>query len=211
MQHDWESIHRYSEHHSSDQSELLHFIDRQTFLKTVEPLMISGKLQGRFMSMVSHMLQPKRILEVGTFTGFSTLCFAEGLAEGGTIITIERDQEIEEMTRSFLKRSPYEDQITLIIGDGLAEMKKLEPPFDLIFIDADKQQYKYHYEEALRLLKIGGHILIDNVLWKGKVLNAKQDKMTRAIRDFNDMLTQDERVANVLIPLNDGLQLVRKL
>jgi predicted O-methyltransferase YrrM len=190
---------------------LLSKIDRETHLEVLQPRMLSGHFQGRVLSMLTQLLKPKRILEIGTYTGYSALCLAEGLVPEGKLITIDVNEELEARVRGYFEASAYATQIDYRIGNAAQIIPTLTETFDLIFIDADKQQYPLYYEQALDKLNQGGFILIDNVLWSGKVLDAKhQDKDSTLLRELNLKISQDERVEKVLLPIRDGLYLIRK-
>ncbi|MEY3681818.1 MAG: hypothetical protein RLZZ289_338 [Bacteroidota bacterium] len=205
-------LQNYIGNHSSDTSALLAKIDRETHLEVLQPRMLSGHFQGRVLSMLSHLLKPNAILEIGTYTGYSALCLAEGLAPKGKLITIDINEELENRVRAYFDSSTYAEQIDYRICNAAELMLQIGSTFDLIFIDADKQQYPTYYEQALQILNPGGFILIDNVLWSGKVLEEKhQDKDTVLLRELNLKISQDERVEKVLLPIRDGLYLIRKL
>ena len=199
--------------HTSPENEALEAITRDTHVHVLNPHMLSGQVQGRLLSMLSHMIQPKRILELGTFTGYSALCLAEGLATDGRLITIEHNDELEETIRRNLSRSPLGEKIDLIIGDCKSEIGKLEGPFQLVFIDADKREYCEYLELVYPLVPVGGFILADNTLWDGHVIDAAydKDKQTLGLRAFNDKLKEDDRFEQVILPLRDGLTLIRKV
>jgi predicted O-methyltransferase YrrM len=203
---------QYIEQHTSPAGELLEALQRETYLKVLQPHMISGKTQGRLLAMIAKIIQPKYILEIGTFTAYSTLCLAEGLRPDGKLHTIEVNDELQEMITRYIRQAKREAQITLHIGQALEVIPTLDCTFDLAFIDADKLAYPQYYELVLAKMRQGGSILIDNVLWKGKVLDlpANKDKKTQALHVFNEMVTQDSRVENVLLPLRDGLMWVMK-
>jgi caffeoyl-CoA O-methyltransferase len=204
-------LQQYVTDHSSAVSPLLSKIDRETHLEVLQPRMLSGHFQGRVLSMLTQLLKPSAILEIGTYTGYSALCLAEGLTPDGQLITIDVNEELEPRVRAYFEASAYAAQITYQIGNAAQIIPTLEHAFDLIFIDADKQQYPLYYEQALDKLKPGGFILIDNVLWSGKVLDSKfQDKDTALLRDLNLKISQDARVEKVLLPIRDGLYLIRK-
>jgi caffeoyl-CoA O-methyltransferase len=207
-----QDIQTYAEAHTSPESELLQKLNRQTHVKTLQPRMLSGHLQGQFLTMVSRMLQPNRILEIGTFTGYSALCLAEGLTETGRLITIEVNEERETFTRSFFEQSSRSSQIDFIIGNASAVIPTLNETFDLVFIDADKLRYSFYYDLVFNKTRIGGVIIADNVLWNGKVVDSsrKPDKDTQALLDFNSKIQNDPRVNNVLLPLRDGLMMITK-
>jgi predicted O-methyltransferase YrrM len=196
--------------HSPEQP-LLQQINRETHLHVLKPQMLSGAGQGVLLSMFSKMLRPKRILEIGTYTGYSAICLAEGLAEGGILITIDRNEELETRVRQNFEKAKLTYCIDFRIGKALDIIPKLEGLFDLIFIDADKGNYLNYYQLAIDKLRPGGLIITDNVLWYGKVADpAIQDKQTTAIRAFNEYVQADERVDNVLLPYRDGLMLAYK-
>lgn len=204
-------LQQYVTEHSSAVSPLLSNIDRETHLEVLQPRMLSGHFQGRVLSMISQLLKPELILEIGTYTGYSALCLAEGLAPEGKLITIDVNEELESRVRGYFEASAYATQIDYRIGNAAQIIPTLKETFDLIFIDADKQQYPLYYEQALDKLNQGGFILIDNVLWSGKVLDAKhQDKDSTLLRELNIKISQDERVEKVLLPIRDGLYLIRK-
>lgn len=198
--------------HTSCEDALLKDLNRQTHLKVLQPRMLSGHFQGRFLSMISKMIQPKSILEIGTYTGYSALCLAEGLKEGGKITTIDKNAELEEFVGNFFKKSAYSEQIEYIIADAMQFLPSINKAFDLVFIDADKGNYLNYYKIVIDLIPSGGYILVDNVLWSGKVIDEKaiNDKDTKSIVAFNQFVMEDDRVENVLLPIRDGLFLIRK-
>ena len=207
------TISEYIEQHSSPESEVLQQITRSTHLEVINPRMLSGHVQGRVLSMLSQMIQPQNILELGTFTGYSALCLAEGLAEGGRLITIEHNDEMEDSIRRNLALSPLGDKIELVIGDAkewLAQQEK-GAGFDLVFIDADKKEYSDYLDLVLPLMRDGGWILADNTLWDGHIVEEAYDKdrQTVALRTFNDKVANDERLEKVILPLRDGLTIIR--
>ena len=207
------TISEYIEQHSSPESEVLQQITRSTHLEVINPRMLSGHVQGRVLSMLSQMIQPQNILELGTFTGYSALCLAEGLAEGGRLITIEHNDEMEDSIRRNLALSPLGDKIELVIGDAkewLAQQEK-GAGFDLVFIDADKKEYSDYLDLVLPLMRDGGWILADNTLWDGHIVEEAYDKdrQTVALRTFNDKVASDERLQKVILPLRDGLTIIR--
>jgi len=206
------NLDEYISKHSDAEPEYLAKINRATHVKLINPRMCSGHLQGRVLSMFCHMIQPNRILELGTFTGYSALCMAEALPEGGVLHTIECDDELEDFILQNFAGSEYADKIQLHVGDALTEIEKLNETFDLVFIDADKREYLDYYEAVLPKLRCGGYILADNTLWDGKVLKAVEpnDKQTIEIMRFNDFVATDPRVEKVILPLRDGLTLIRK-
>jgi len=192
------------------ENELLQHIDRETNLKVLMPRMLSGHYQGRVLSMLSKMVSPKRILEIGTFTGYATLCLAEGLLADGLIYTLDINAELEDMVRSNFAKSPLNDKIQYIIGDAAETVNQLDEVFDIVFIDADKKNNGTYYDLIFDRVRPGGIIIVDNVLWSGKVLQDKQDKDTRNIASFNDKITEDERVEKLILPVRDGLFVIRK-
>lgn len=207
-----EKISRYCEEHTTLESGLLYDLNRKTHLQTTRPRMLSGHLQGRFLAMISQLMQPQFILEIGTFTGYSALCLAEGLHENGKLITLDINPETNAMARRYFSVSPYAHQIELIETDALDYLRSLKERPDLIFIDADKENYPAYFDLSLDKLQPGGVILADNVLWSGKVTapEVHNDKETAALRRFNDLVHQESRVENILFPLRDGLMMIRK-
>jgi caffeoyl-CoA O-methyltransferase len=205
-------IEKYAQDHTRPESELLHHINRETHLKVLMPRMLSGHIQGRMLSMFSHMIKPQRILEIGTYTGYSALCMAEGLTENGKLITIDINAEIEKMVRGFFATSELNNKIDYRIGNAMNIIPTLNETFDLVFIDADKENYMNYYNLVFDKVRPGGFIIADNVLWSGKVLNDEKtmDKDTRAIREYSRMVQNDNRVENVLFPVRDGLMVCRK-
>ena len=218
------TLQEYIERYSSPENEALASITRSTYNHVLNAHMLSGQVQGRVLSMLSHMIRPKRILELGTFTGYSALCLAEGLADDGRLITIEHNDELEETIRKNLSLSPLGEKIELIIGDAkevldrFAQRQKTatlkgESLFDLIFIDADKREYCAYLDMVLPLVAEGGFILADNTLWDGHIVdpNYDKDKQTLGLRAFNEKVAEDERLEQVILPLRDGLTLIRKI
>ena len=208
-----EALDQYIEQHSSPEEPLLRELERETYLRVLNPRMISGHIQGRLMEMLVRMLRPQRVLEIGTFTGYSALAMAAGLPEGGLIDTCEVDDELEMMIRSFFERSAYRDKIRLHIGSALEIAPTLGECYDLVFIDGDKREYTAYYEILFDngLVRSGSWIMADNILWYGKVVEpvAKGDRQTQAIIDFNRRIIEDERVENVILPIRDGINLIR--
>ncbi len=210
------TIEEYIEQHSSKESEILKRITHDTNVYQLNPHMLSGQVQGRLLSMFSKMIQPKFILEVGTFTGYSALCLAEGLTTDGLLHTIEKNDELEDTIRQNLSLSPLGKQIVLHIGAAIEILEQLNKDnkviFDLVFIDADKREYCEYYELIMPMVKSGGFILADNTLWDGHITDIayNRDKQTIGIRQFNDMIAADERVEKVILPLRDGLTIIRK-
>lgn len=213
------SIFEYIEQHSSAENDVLKQITRSTHLEVINPRMLSGHVQGRVLSMLSQMIRPKRILELGTFTGYSALCLAEGLTEDGKLITIEHNDEMECAIRRNLSLSPLGEKIELVIGDAKEELRRLgdkaqgerQEKFDLVFVDADKKEYCDYLDMVLPLMREGGWILADNTLWDGHIIDPAydKDKQTVALRAFNDKVAQDERLEKVILPLRDGLTIIQ--
>jgi len=207
-----EDLLTYAEQHTAGESPLLARINRETHLHVLKPQMLSGHLQGRFLAMISQMIRPETVLEIGTYTGYSALCIAEGLAEDGRIITIEKNEQVAERAQHYFNASAYSGQIELKTGIARDIIKNLSESWDLIFIDADKANYPKYYEMTVPHVRKGGLILIDNVLWYGKVIDKDyNDKDTKAIREINAICHKDERVENLLVPIRDGLMMLRKL
>ncbi|GGG31589.1 O-methyltransferase [Hymenobacter glacieicola] len=204
----------YADRHTTAESPLLARLNRETHVQLLHARMLSGHAQGRLLSMISHMVRPRRILELGTFTGYSALCLAEGLAPDGLLYTLEQNPELESRIRRYVQEAGRQEQIHLHIGDARQLLQSLAETWDLVFIDADKINNDTYYELVLPQVRPGGFLLIDNVLWGGKVVDSypvkPADKDTRAVRAFNDKVQADERVENVFLPLRDGLLLVRK-
>jgi caffeoyl-CoA O-methyltransferase len=208
-----EELQRYAEDHTSPESELLHKVNRQTYLNVMKPRMLSGHLQGRLLSMFSHMIRPKQILEVGTYTGYSALCLAEGLQEDGTLHTIDINEELEDTVRGYIKEAGLSGSVKYYIGNALEIIPTIDATFDLVFIDADKYNYATYYDLVIDRVRSGGYIIADNVLWSGKVLEKyrrKLDEDTAALLDFNKKVQDDPRVENILLPVRDGLMIARK-
>ncbi|MAZ36822.1 MAG: methyltransferase [Crocinitomicaceae bacterium] len=199
--------------HSEVENEVLAELNRQTHLKVLIPRMIAGHYQGRVLSVLSHMIKPKTVLEIGTYTGYSAICFAEGLAENGTIHTIDLNEELESFQSEYFKKSGCADKIVQHVGSALEVIPKLEGNFDLVYIDADKENYCNYYDQTINRINKGGYIIADNVLWSGKViepLNPK-DEETQMLLEYNKKIQEDNRVQNVLLPIRDGLMIARKL
>ena len=192
------------------ENELLQRIDRETHLKVLMPRMLSGHYQGRILSMLSKLINPSNILEIGTFTGYATLCLAEGLAANGTIYTLDINLELEDRVRDNFAASPYNSQIKYILGDATHTLNELDEIFDLVFIDADKKNNATYYDLIFDRVRPGGLIIVDNVLWSGKVLTHEQDKDTKNISTFNDKVAADHRVEKLILPVRDGLFIIRK-
>jgi len=206
-----EGLQAYLEQHMDAEPELLAHINRETHLKVPMPRMLSGHFQGRLLSLLSKLQSPKRILEIGTYTGYATICLAEGLAEDGIIHTIDINEELEDRVREYFKKSGFEDNIRYHIGNALEIIPGLNETFDLIFIDADKKNNGNYYDLVFDKVRKGGLILVDNVLWSGKVLSGKNDKDTAGILEFNKKITNDKRTEKIILPVRDGLFIIRKL
>lgn len=222
------TLSEYIEQHSSPESAVLQQITRSTHLEVINPRMLSGHVQGRVLSMISQMIRPKRILELGTFTGYSALCLAEGLTEDGRLVTLEHNDEMESSIRRNFALSPLGEKIELVIGDAKEILENFElrikdlelgavsdrgEQFDLVFIDADKKEYCDYLDLVLPLVREGGWILADNTLWDGHIVDSAydKDKQTIGLRTFNDKVAQDERLEKVILPLRDGLTIIRKV
>jgi len=204
----------YCENHSSGEDALLKKITRETQAKVLMPRMLSGHLQGKMLELFTKMIQPETILEIGTYTGYSGVCLARGLKKDGKLITLDINDELESMVREFFEESGLGNQIDYRLGNALEIIPTLSGPFDLVFIDADKFNYATYFDLIIDKVRPGGIILADNVLWSGKVIVSKDqkiDKDTKAILDFNDMIQNDPRVENVLLPIRDGIMMSRKI
>lgn len=208
-----EKLDNYVVAHSESEPALLQQLTRETFQKILQPRMSSGPYQGRVLSMISKLINPKSILEIGTFTGYSTLCLAEGLQQNGTIDTIDKNEELFDFQRVFFDKSECGTQIIQHLGNALEIIPKLDKTYDLVFIDADKDNYINYFNLIIDKLNTGGVILSDNVLWSGKVIETldPKDKMTKAVLDYNTLLKEDERVETVVLPIRDGLTISRKV
>lgn len=203
----------YIESHTENAPEILALLDRETYANIYMPRMLSGHLQGRILSMIAHMVRPKTILEIGTFTGYSAISLAEGLAENGKIITIDINEELEDMVKRYITEAKLENVIDYRVGNAIDIIPEIEDELDLVFIDADKGNYSNYFDLVFDKVKRGGFIIADNVLWSGKVLDKnrkKNDKDTSSILEFNKKVHEDLRVENVLFPVRDGLMVLRK-
>ena len=207
-----EKIYQYIKDHATEQSEALAWVEKQTHVRTNHARMLSGAVQGQFMRMIVQMSGAKDILELGTFTGYSAICMAEGLPEGAMLHTYEIDDELEDFTRPWIEGSPYGDKVCLHIGNALDEVPALGETFDMVFMDGDKRQYKDYYEMALLYTSPNAFILADNTLWDGHVVENAYlcDRQTAAINEFNAFVAQDPRVEKLILPLRDGLTMMRK-
>lgn len=202
----------YCENNTSPESDILSKLNRETHLKVVSPRMLSGHLQGRFLSFISKLQQPKLIVEIGTYTGYSALCLAEGLAEDGKLISIDVNEETSAFAKSFIQQTEFVNKIELVLGDAKDFIPTFKDSIDLVFIDADKKNYLNYYHLVIDKLNKGGLIIADNVLWSGKITmpESDMDKETLALHKFNQFVQQDKRVENILLPIRDGLMIVRK-
>jgi len=207
-----EDLQTYVEDHTESESDLLQQINRETHLHVLKPRMLSGHLQGRVLSLVSHMIRPKNVLEIGTYTGYAALCLAEGMTEEGRLITLDNNEELSVRTRAYFSASKYADQIEMQVGNAADLIPSLDLNWDLVFIDADKENYGLYFDLVIDQTSSGGFIIADNVLWSGKIVDeSKNDKDTQALRAFNKKVHTDDRVQNVLFPIRDGLMILRKL
>lgn len=207
------AISEYSEAHTTPESDLLKRLNRETNLKVMQPRMLSGHLQGRFLSLLSKLIKPKRILEIGTYTGYSAICLAEGLAEGGTLETIDNNEERLEIIKRYISEAGLNDKIIPLTGDAIELIPEIKGTFDLVFIDADKSNYLNYFNLVKDRINPGGLLIADNVLWSGKVVEGleKNDKETEAILKFNEAFHNDPGFENVLVPIRDGLLVGRRL
>lgn len=208
------AIQQYCDDHTQPESEVLKKLTRHTFANVLQPRMLSGHFQGRLLSMFSHMIKPKYILEIGTYTGYSAICLAEGLQEGGRLITIDVNPEQEDNIHRFIEEAGMKNSIQFIVGDAYNIIKTLPYKFDLIFIDADKPNYLKYYNQAIDCLNVGGYVIADNVLWSGKVVDEKsllKDNDTQLLDSFNKHLHNDQRLEHILLPIRDGLMMGRKV
>jgi predicted O-methyltransferase YrrM len=204
-------IQQYVERHTTPESELLKKVNRETHAQVLSPRMLSGHLQGRLLAMISCMIRPRIALEIGTYTGYSALCMAEGLADNGKLITIDINEELEERVRGYFQEANLQERIDYRIGNALDIISGLEERLDLVFIDADKENYHRYFDLVIDRVNLNGFILADNVLWSGKVVGNDHDKDTRAIVAFNEKVQRDSRVENLLLPIRDGIMVMRKI
>lgn len=206
-------LEQYILDHTSAEDPILAELNRETWLRTLHPQMMAGHLQGKILEMVSSMIRPSSILEIGTFTGYSSICLAKGLSEGGKLITIERDDEITGFAQKYIAKSGLSDSIVLMTGDAREIIPGLTEEFNLVFLDAEKDEYLDYYDLVLPKVSAGGYMLADNVLWGGKVLEkpATGDHFTGGILAFNEYIRQDSRVEQLILPVRDGIMLIKKL
>jgi len=203
----------YVEKYTQEEPSLLQKINRETYAKVLTPRMLAGHLQGRVLSMLSNMIQPDSVLEIGTYTGYSAICLAEGLTPDGVLHTIDINEELEEVVRGYFKEAGIEKQVRYVIGNAIDIIPKIKGSFDLVFIDADKGNYANYFDMVIGRVSQGGFIIADNVLWSGKVLDDPQtmDEDSRALLEFSKKIQADQRVENVLFPIRDGIMVMRKL
>ncbi|MCB9032645.1 MAG: class I SAM-dependent methyltransferase [Chitinophagales bacterium] len=206
-----EAIENYIDQHTSNEDEVLATLNRQTQIDVLMPQMLSGKVQGKLLTMLSMMLQPKCILEIGTFTGYATICLAKGLQKDGKLITIDVNEELEDMVKLYVEKANLSSKIEMKIGDATTIIPTINETFDLVFIDADKKNYGNYYDLVFDKVRKGGFILVDNVLWSGKVVQENKDKDTLAIDLFNKKVAADNRVEVVILSVRDGISVIRKL
>ena len=206
-------IYNYINNHSSDESDILYELRRETELKCLNPIMLSGKIQGNFLAIISKLIKPFNVLEIGTYTGYSTLCIAKGLSPAGMIHTIDKNEELLQIQNKYFEKSGLRNQIKQYTGDALAIIPKLKFDFDMVFLDADKENYVKYLELISPILKPGGVLLTDNVLWHGKILESpeNQDRVTRLIDNFNKKILEDKSLKTVMLPIRDGISLTLKL
>jgi len=211
LQDNYTRLYEYCVEHSTPMDQLLYELDRETHLKTLAPRMSSGPIQGRILSLISNLVRPKYILEIGTFTGFATLNLVRGLQPDGELVTVEVNAELQYISNKYFDKSGYGDRITQHIGNAKEIIPSLDYEFDLIFLDAGKKDYPIYYDLILPKLRSGGLILADNILWSGKILDEKMDKTSVILDAFNKQVVEDPRVENVILPLRDGINVIRKL
>ncbi len=206
------NIEEYILNHSDEEDPILSELNRETNLKILRPRMLSGHLQGKMLEMISKMINPEKILELGTYTGYSAICLAKGLKEDGILHSIEINDELEDFILKYIKKASLEDKIKLHFGDARNVVPEINEQFDLVFIDADKREYTEYYNIVFDFVKPGGFILADNVLWSGKVMESEtpDDEHTKGIIGFNELIKNDARIEKVILPLRDGLTLIRK-
>jgi len=205
-----EQIQSYAEGFTSVESQVLHELREHCYANFDDKAMLSGFVQGRLLSMFSKMIRPKVVLEIGTYLGYSALCLAEGLDDGGKVITLDIQEDTNRVARSFVEKSAYADKIEFRLGFGTDIIPDLSETFDLVFIDADKPNYSNYFDLVFDKVATGGYIIADNVLWSGKVLDDEKDENTQALHDYNKKILADERVENILLPIRDGLMVSRK-
>tara|TARA_A200000113_G_scaffold220742_1_gene231366 strand:- start:261 stop:905 length:645 start_codon:yes stop_codon:yes gene_type:complete len=205
-------IEDYIEKNSSKEPQILKDLNKETYLKVLNPRMLSGHLQGRFLSIISKLIKPKKILEIGTYTGYSAICMAEGLIDNGIIHTIDINEELVSIQKKYFKKTKTTNSIIQHVGDAKEIIGKIDETFDMVFLDADKENYIEYYNLCIDKVRSGGLIIADNVLWTGKVIDPKSydDELTQYLIDFNTIINQDDRVENIILPLRDGLNIIIK-
>jgi len=201
----------YAKEHSKQNDELLDRIHKETHLEEISPIMISSPFQGQLLYFLTTMIRPKKILEIGTFTGYSAICMGRALEEGATLTSIENNSELESKVNRYISEAKLSDKVKVIIGDAIDVIENLDGPFDMVFIDADKPNYLNYYKAIFPKLRKGAYIIADNVLWFGQVLTDSQEKSTVTLKAYNQMVKNDDRVEQILIPMGDGLNIARKL
>ncbi len=209
------AIQQYAEKHSDIEPDYLYQLNRYTHLNVLKPRMLSGQLQGRFIALISQLIKPEFALDIGTYTGYSALCIAEGLTPNGTVHTLDNNEELMHFFNDYLTKTPFQNQVKIHCGDAIDSIQKLNqeiPHWDLVWIDADKENYLNYYKNTIDKLRSGGVIMADNVLWSGKIIEEidKKDKDTLALKEFNDYVLSDERVNKVLLPIRDGIMMILK-
>ena len=205
-----EKITEYSKIHSSKEPKILSQLSRETWAKVLNPRMISGYTQGRFLSMISKIISPKNILEIGTYTGYSALCLAEGLQKDGKLHTIDINEETIEIAKKYFNKSSYKNNIIQHLGNALDLISSIDKQFQLVFIDADKENYSKYFDLIIEKVSQGGYIIADNVLWSGKIIEKVKDKETQSLHAYNQKVSKDSRVESLLLPIRDGLMISRK-
>jgi predicted O-methyltransferase YrrM len=205
-----EEIQNYAESFTSAESDVLRELREHCYAHFEDKAMLSGFVQGRILSMFSHMIRPRKVLEIGTYLGYSTICLAEGLAEGGEVVSLDVNEETNRVAQSYIDKTEYASRIQLRIGEAAFVLPHVAGPYDLVFIDADKPNYSNYYNLVFDKVRRGGFIIADNVLWSGKVLDEEKDEDTQALHNFNQMVLADDRVENILFPIRDGLMVVQK-
>ena len=208
-----EKIEQYACNHTKEENIVLAELNRETWAKVLIPRMLSGHLQGRALSMFSKMIKPKYILEIGTYTGYSAICLSEGLQEGGKLHTIDINEELKSMSSSYFEKAGISKNVIQYVGDALETIPNIKYEFDLVFIDADKENYSNYFEIVIEKMPVGGFIIADNVLWSGKVVEEVNDKdqETKALKEFNTLIQTSKRVENILMPIRDGLMICQKI
>jgi predicted O-methyltransferase YrrM len=206
------AIEQYALTHTQPEPEILAQLNRETWLKVLQPRMLSGHMQGRFLSLMSHLIKPKRILEIGTYTGYSAICMAEGLAQDGKLHTIDINEELETMVQQYIEKAGLSAKIEMHVGNAMEIIPELNETWDMVFIDADKENYLNYFNLIIDKVRAGGLIIADNVLWSGKILQvaAPNDEETKALQTFNEAVSADNRVESQLLPIRDGLMFLRK-